>query len=212
MIFIIIQSININNIIIWGINTIICITIELIIFRIQIIICLILILSTIIKIIIFIREIIIFRNPKSNSPMSWQRTQENWILTQDPLALDKGQASSSAMSGLTQRIDRAAQVSGLTTWCVDLVMRPGQGSCSATWRVCLTQHKGKQPKCQVSPCGGMGLANAEGSPTKTWIDHFPTNHSSNVKCISVKRQPHPSLAAFELFMERVGLLLHCFNP
>jgi hypothetical protein len=49
MIFIIIQSININNTIIWGINTIICITIELIIFRTQIIICLILILSTIIK-------------------------------------------------------------------------------------------------------------------------------------------------------------------
>ena len=49
MIFIIIQSININNTIIWGINIIIFITIELIIFRTQIIICLILMLSTIIK-------------------------------------------------------------------------------------------------------------------------------------------------------------------
>ena len=70
-----------------GINIIIFITIELIIFRTQIIIGLILILSTIIKIIIFIREIIIFRNLKPNSPGSRQRTQENWVLTQDPLAL-----------------------------------------------------------------------------------------------------------------------------
>jgi hypothetical protein len=44
MIFIIIQSINFNNIIIWGINIIFFITIELIIFRTQIIIYLILIL------------------------------------------------------------------------------------------------------------------------------------------------------------------------
>jgi len=68
MIFIIIQSINIDNTIIWDINIIIFITIELIIFRTQIIICLILILSTIIKIKIFIRKIIIFRNSKLNSP------------------------------------------------------------------------------------------------------------------------------------------------
>jgi hypothetical protein len=70
MIFIIIQSININNTIIWGINIIICIKIELIIFRTQIIICLVLILSTIIKIIKFIRKIIIFGNPRPNSPRS----------------------------------------------------------------------------------------------------------------------------------------------
>jgi hypothetical protein len=95
MIFIIIRSININYTIIWGINIIIFIIIELIIFRTQIIICLILILSTIIKIIIFIREIIIFRNLRPNSFRSWQRTQENWILMQDPLALGIGQASSS---------------------------------------------------------------------------------------------------------------------
>ena len=49
MIFIIIQSININYTIIWDINIIIFIIIELIIFRTQIIICLILIISTIIK-------------------------------------------------------------------------------------------------------------------------------------------------------------------
>jgi hypothetical protein len=49
MIFIIIRSININYPIIWGINIIIFIIIELIIFRTQIIICLILIISTIIK-------------------------------------------------------------------------------------------------------------------------------------------------------------------
>jgi len=62
------SSININNTIIWGINIIIFITIEQIIFRTQIIICLKLILSTIIQIIISIREIIIFRNPRPNSP------------------------------------------------------------------------------------------------------------------------------------------------
>ena len=147
------------------------------------------------QIIIFIRKIIIFRNPRSNSPRSWQRIQENWVLTQDTLALGRGQASSSATSGLTQHIGRAAQVSGLTKWRAGLAMRPGQGSCSAMWRVCLTQHKGRQPKCLVSSRGGVGLADAEGSPTKTWIDHFPTNHSSNVKCISVKRQHHPFPAA-----------------
>jgi hypothetical protein len=61
------SNININNTIIWGINIIIFIIIELIIFRPQIIICLILILSTIIKIKIFIKKIIIFRNLRTNN-------------------------------------------------------------------------------------------------------------------------------------------------
>jgi len=107
MIFIIIQSININNTIICGINTIIFITIELIIFRTQIIICLILIISTIIKIVVFIREIIICRNPRPNSPGSWQRTHENWVSTKDPLALGSGQASPSATWRLSQTSTRA---------------------------------------------------------------------------------------------------------
>jgi len=101
-----------------------------------------------------------------------QRTHENWVPTKDPLALGSGQASLSATSGLTQHIGRAAQVSGLTTWRAGLAMCLGQGSCSATWRVCLTQRKGRQPKCQVSPRGGAGLADAESSPTKTWIYRF----------------------------------------
>jgi len=52
-------------------------------------------------------------------------------MTQDKLALGTGQVSPNAMSGLSQRIGRAAQTPGLVTWGVSLAVRPGQGSPSA---------------------------------------------------------------------------------
>jgi len=47
----------------------------------------ILIFLIIIKITIFITQIIIFRNLKPINVGTWRRTQENWVLTQDPLLL-----------------------------------------------------------------------------------------------------------------------------
>jgi len=71
-----------------------------------------------------------------------------------------------------------------------------------TRRSDLTRHKDKQAKRQVSLCRGSGLANTQGSPTKTWSDHFLHNYSFNDKYITVKRQPHPFfLLHLQLFMQ-----------
>ena len=49
-------------------------------------------------------------------------------------------------------------------------------------------------------------------PTKIWTDYFLSNHHFNVKCIPMKRQPHPPLQSLQLFVARITLSLHYFNP
>ena len=69
-----------------------------------------------------------------------------------------------------------------------------------------------QPKCQMSSRGCAGLADTQGSPTKTWSDHFLPNHLFNVKCIIVKKNnPNPPPLPLQLFVTRAELSLHCSN-
>jgi len=63
---------------------ILLIIIKIIKFIIQIILFLKWILLIIINIIILITQIIIFRNLKPKNIRSWQMTQDDWVLTQDP--------------------------------------------------------------------------------------------------------------------------------
>ena len=66
----------------------ILIIIKIIIFQTQIIIFLIWILWVIIKIIIFITQTIILINSRPKNLEPWEKTQETWVLTQDPSEMD----------------------------------------------------------------------------------------------------------------------------
>ena len=94
-------------------------------------------------------------------------------------------------------LGKAAQAPGVPAWGRWPGSRPGQGKPTLAPCGARAWHSARagQPKRQVSPRGGVGLAHAQGSPTKTRSDHFLINHPFNAKCILVKRQLHPSPAA-----------------
>jgi len=115
------------------------------------------------------------------------------------------------------------------------------GSTSNTWfckpkraglktlgmRVCRRRHAGPLAWVCSQACGfgsstqnmaapASGVCNLEPAsppcPTKICIDYFLSNHLFNVKCIPMKRQPHPPLQSLQLFVARITLSLHYFNP
>jgi hypothetical protein len=131
------------------------------------------------KIIIFIIQLSIFRNLRPKNLGSWHRTQENWILTQNPTcgSADLRPSGLHTPGGGTRLPGSAAKRAGLTlsprAWQSQL---QGLGSPNAR---CLQPGVAARHPSLTLAHRAWQLAPGVCSPTQTRTDHFPLNQKDN---------------------------------